>query len=252
MTVEELYNLGYYHFTGTNGYPFNYAKAYDYFLQAAELGYSPAMNYMGVMFDQGKGVTQNIQSAVAWFYKALEFDNKNVFAAYNLGVLQFTGRGLPKNMDEAFKCFDIVLKSAKKTKNSAHPYPLSCYYTGVIMMNHYKNKKRAVCFFSDAANYGNIPEAWHNLGWLCESGAMNDSLKSSEITGTAIGFYEKAANLGYIQSMDSVGRLYYLVGMKNEGKFWIEKAAAKGYEPAKKRLKTMKVAESGSIWHLFG
>lgn len=247
MTANELYNLGYYHYTGQNGYPFNYEKAYDYFMQAATVGSSAAMNYLGVMYQNGKGVSKNMQAAADWFYKAIKADNGNAYAAHNLGNLYYNGTGVPQDMNKAFQFFEASVNLGLGNTHSV--YPNSCYMAGLIMINHFKNQKRAVPFFVDAAKYGNIPEAWHNLGWLCEQGAMD--VKRADIPGTAVGFYKEAANLGLAASMDSVGRLYASVQMLNEARPWIEKAASLGYEPSKKRLKSLNIAQGGSLWDLF-
>lgn len=139
-----------------------------------------------------------------------------------------------------------ALQTAKK--NLANVYPQSCYMAGLIMMDYYKSLREAVPYFIDAAKHGNIAEAWHNLGWLCEQGAMNVS--KEDIRATALGFYKSAAELGFVQSMDAVGRIYAAVQMLDEARVWIKRAANEGYEPAKKRLKMLNVAQSGSLWDL--
>lgn len=243
----EIYNQGYHYYTGTDGYPLNYNKALECFQKAADLGNSSAMNYLGVMYRNGKNVQKNTQIAADWYYKAIKADNGNAYAAHNLGCLYYDGDGVPKDLNKAFEFFKASVDLGLGNKTSI--YPNSCYMAGLIMMNHYKNNREAMPYFVDAAKYGNIPEAWHNLGWLCECGAMDVS--KDEIAGTACGFYKKAAELGFAQSMDAVGRIYASVQMLDEAREWISKAAAMGYEPAKKRLKLLNVAQGGSLWGLF-
>jgi hypothetical protein len=38
--------------------------------------------------------------------------------------------------------------------------------------------------------------------------------------------------------------------MLKEARQWIQRAASMGYEPAKKRLKLLNVADGGSLWDL--
>ena len=77
------------------------------------------------------------------------------------------------------------------------------------------------------------------------------NVSKSDIPATALNFYKNAAELGFVQSMDAVGRIYASVQMLDEARAWIKKAADKGYEPAKKRLKMLNVAQGGSLWDLF-
>lgn len=243
----ELYNQGYWYYTGTNGFPLNYNKALDFFKKAAVLGNTDAMNYLGVMYQYGKNVIKNTSIAADWYYKAIQADNGNAYAAHNLGGLYYHGDGVPKDMVKAFHFYKAAVDLG--LGNITSVYPQSCYMTGVIAMQYYKNNKAAVPYFVDAAKYGNIPEAWHNLGWLCEQGAMN--VEKDKVAATALGFYENAAELGLAQSMDAVGRIYFSVGMTNEARDWLSRAVAKGYGPAKKRLKLINASQSGSIFDLF-
>lgn len=242
----EFYNQGYWYYTGTNGFPLNYNKALESFRRAAELGNADAMNYLGVMYQYGKNVIRDTRIAADWYYKAIKADNGNAYAAHNLGVLYYNGDGVPRDMVKAFQFFKASVDLG--LGNTTSVYPQSCYMAGVIAMEHYKNRKEAVPFFVDAAKYGNIPEAWHNLGWLCEQGAMNVS--RDNIPATALGFYKNAAELGFAQSMDAAGRIYVSVGMMNEARTLIKEAADRGYEPAKKRLKMLDFAQSGSLFDL--
>lgn len=243
----EFYNQGYWYYTGTNGFPLNYNKALEFFRKAADLGNADAMNYLGVMYQYGQNVIKNAKTAADWYYKAIQTDNGNAYAAHNLGGLYYHGDGVPKDMVKAFQFYKASVDLG--LGNTTSVYPQSCYMAGLIAMIYYKNNKVAVPLFVDAAKYGNIPEAWHNLGWLCEQGAMNVS--KSDIPATALSFYKNAAELGSVQSMDAVGRIYASVQMLDEARAWIKKAADKGYEPAKKRLKMLNVAQGGSLWGLF-
>lgn len=242
-----IYNQGYYYYTGTNGFPLNYNKALEFFKQAATMGNSNAMNYLGIMYQYGQNVIKNSSSAADWYYKAIQADNGNAHAAYNLGGLYYHGNGVPKDMVKAFQFYKASVDLG--LGNTTSVYPKSCYMAGLIAMEYYKNSKEAVPLFMEAAKYGNIPEAWHNLGYLCERGAMN--LRKEDVPSTALGFYKNAARLGFIQSMDEVGRIYASVQMIEEAKEWIKKAADTGYEPAKKRLKLLNISQNGSFWDLF-
>ena len=66
--------------------------------------------------------------------------------------------------------------------------------------------------------------------------------------------YKKAADLGYAPSMFNyaISVLSIAGGPNEEVVRWLQKAADKGYEPAKKRLKLIKVSQYGSLWDLIG
>lgn len=101
--ADELYNEGYGYYYGGNDYPLDYDKAFERFTGAANLGNSDAMNYLGVMYQNGRGVGRNTALAADWYYKAIRADNANAYAAYNLGNLYYTGDGVPRDMVKAFE-----------------------------------------------------------------------------------------------------------------------------------------------------
>ncbi len=93
------------------------------------------------------------------------------------------------------------------------------------------------------------------MGWLSEKGVVplknpgTDPKASRD--GMARGFYEKDAKKGMPEAMDAVGRLYAAHNMLKEARPYIEKTVSMGYEPAKKRLKMLNIADCGSLWNLF-
>ena len=254
QNAVEIYNQGFYYYTGSNGYPVNPGRALDYFTKAAELGVSDAMNYLGIIYEAGEIVSQNYRMAADWFYKAIQTDTQNANALYNLGRLYYAGAGVGKDMEKAYRLFLSARDSGFGDANAA--YPRCCHFTGCILIEHFKNYKEAYPYFVEAAKYGNIPEAWYNLGWLTEKGAVPVKDPGSDPfaakIGLALGFYEKAANLDYAPAMDAAGRICYACGMRDQAFEWLEKAVSMGNEMAKKRLKMIKVAQGGSLWNLLG
>lgn len=248
----EIYNQGYCYYTGSEGYPLNYNKALECFKKAAELGVSDAMNYLGIIYEAGEIVEQDDRKALEWFLLAVKADRGNANALYNLAEMYYNGTGTERDIEAAYRFCEAAISQG----NEYESYPKSCFLAGYILMEHYKNPKDAYPYFYYAGEYGNIPEAWHNLGWLTEQGVVpvqnpGSNAKASR-DGLARSFYEDAAKLGYLPAMDSVGRLYCAYQMYDEARPWLEKAAAMGYEPAKKRLKMIDVAQGGSLWGLFG
>lgn len=256
MTQEAIntYNEAYCYYTGTNGYPLNYGRALEKFNAAAQLGVSSAMNYLGVIYLEGKIVKQDYSVATDWFFKAAQTEPVDIHSMYNLGRAYYFGWGVPKNIQTAKEMFERTI-AAGKDKSS--PYANCCYMLGVIHTEIYKNYKEAYPLFCEAATSGNIPEAWHNIGWLLENHITLSSLKNYperertvERDKCARDAYEKAANLGYAASMDALGRLNLKYNQKQTARQWIEKAAKLGFEPAQKRLRLLDSTEGGSLWEM--
>lgn len=261
MTQEaiDLYNKGYYYYTGSNGYPLNRSQALSHFQQAAALGMSAAMNYLGVFYQSGDLVPKDLSAAAQWFYRAFEADRENSHAAYNLACAYYSGSGVVRDAVKAYELCKIVVDlGPEKAKDC---YANSCNMIGCILMEHFKNDRAACPYFAETIEYEDISEAWHNLGVLAEKGiAPTDEADVSTQAARdnlACIMYEQSAQMGYAPSMDAIGRLYASHNMINEARPWIEKAAAKGFEPAKKRLKLLNtsqklqnVSQSGSLWDL--
>ena len=69
----------------------DYAKAREWYLKAAEQGSSRAQFRLGVLYDNGYGVTQDYAKAGEWYLKAAEQGDPD--AQNNLGLLYSSGRG---------------------------------------------------------------------------------------------------------------------------------------------------------------
>lgn len=54
------------------------------------------------------------------------------------------------------------------------------YFVGDILMEK-KKYKESIKYFMGAAKLGNIPQVWHNLGWICELGAFDNVEKTKRL-----------------------------------------------------------------------
>ena len=214
MTQEALniYNEGYFYYTGSNGYPLNPKRAMERFTAAAQQGVSLAMNYLGLIYLEGTIVNQNYSLAVDWFFKASQAEPVDNHALYNLGRCYYFGWGVAKDVQTAKEMFGRAI-AAGNDKSS--PYANCCYMLGIIQLEEYKNYMEAYPLFCEAATTGNIPEAWHNVGWLLENHIVLSRWKDYPESERKVmrdksvkDAYEKAAELGYPPSMDACGRLY--------------------------------------------
>jgi TPR repeat protein len=76
---------------GENLVSTNPAKAFQSTLQAAQTGYVPAQDVVGMMYAVGKGVQQDLKEAAKWFLTAAE--GGNLRAAANFGAVSRSVRG---------------------------------------------------------------------------------------------------------------------------------------------------------------
>jgi hypothetical protein len=81
----------------------DYQAAYEEWLPLAELGYAEAQYNMGVMYDEGAGVDQDLTTAVSWYRKAAE--QGFIDAQTNLGMMLYHGQGIPRDHHEAAAWF---------------------------------------------------------------------------------------------------------------------------------------------------
>lgn len=88
----------------------------------AKQGNPEAQHNLALMYDQGKGVTQNPTEAVKWYRLAAE--QGDAAAQIDLGVMYHNGRGVPQNYAEAVKWYRLA---AEQGYNSAQ-YNLGIMY----------------------------------------------------------------------------------------------------------------------------
>ena len=89
----------------------DYETAYGEFLRLAEAGDAKAQDYLGWMYRNGVGITQNYDKAVMWYRKAAEQGETN--ALFNLGKMYEEGFGVQQDYAEAFKWYHAAAKSGQ-------------------------------------------------------------------------------------------------------------------------------------------
>ena len=87
-------------------------QKFDHMQRLAEKGDAGAQYNLGLMYEQGYGVTPDIKKATAWFEKAAEQGEAN--AQYRLGSLYYHGQGVPRNVQLAAAWY-------KKAAEQGHP-----------------------------------------------------------------------------------------------------------------------------------
>jgi uncharacterized protein len=94
-------------------------------LRLAEKGDARAQYTMGLMYEQGYGVTPDQSQARAWFEKAAEMGEAN--AQYRLGSLYYHGQGRPRDLIEAARWYT---RAAEQGDTSAQAALANLYLSG--------------------------------------------------------------------------------------------------------------------------
>ena len=158
---EEVFNIGYDYYFGTNGKRKDYSEAVKWFRKAAEKGYASAQCYLGICYRDGEGVSKDYSEAVKWFRKAAEQGSAKGQNA--LGVCYKKGQGVRRNYSEAVKWFRMgVAQEYAGAQNNLG----TCYYNGVGVSKDYSE---ALKWFRKAAYQGDA-NAQNNYAICFEKG----------------------------------------------------------------------------------
>ena len=87
----------------------DYKAALEIWRPLAEQGNARAQNNLGVMYENGKGVPQNIAEAVKWYRLAAEQGHGG--AQNNLGLIYAIGRGIRRDPIRAYMWFSLAAQS---------------------------------------------------------------------------------------------------------------------------------------------
>ena len=142
-------------------YAGDFTAAYNFTIPLANQGNPDAKNLLGMMYELGRGVPQNLSKSIVYYREAAE--QGNPYAQYNLAVSFDAGTGVPQNYREAVRWYK---KSAEQGVSSAQ------YDLGVMLEQGRgieKDFTKAASWYQKAADQGHM-EAQNNLAWLYESG----------------------------------------------------------------------------------
>jgi len=84
----------------------DYAIALAEWQPLAEQGNADAQNWLGFMYQNGRGVAQDDKEAVKWYRKAAE--QGHAYGQSNLGVMYANGSGVAKDDKEAVKWYRMA------------------------------------------------------------------------------------------------------------------------------------------------
>lgn len=246
--VERLY--------GKNSKSVDYGMAYKCLSVAAEMGHALAMNDIGYMFENNLIDTKNpnghLHSAFGWYlesaYKEEDTNSPIAVGRYNLARMFATHPDIVSKEDSK-NMLDIVLHGCSVEEENEY-YPKYHYMCGLILMNYCKDYEEAGYRFLLAIKSGRkqnssipeIPEAYYYLGRIVSTvGKLaGEELNGTKRTEVAISFYKGAAELGHVEAMYELAVLYGQQVEIRESVKWFERAAEKGHEGAKKKMKVLK------------
>lgn len=206
----------------------DYAKAFQLFNEAAELGDSEAQKYLGICYFSGNGTHQDFDLAISHLTKASEAGDpdaqcflatlySNLFdpplyeealkwyqiaaegnypeAQTNLGIFYLKGSGTEQNMDKA-------LYWIEKAAQVDYPYAVYLiglfYYSGI---GYEKDIASAISWFEKAVNLG-FPDAKYRLGFLYYFG---EGVEQSETKGLRL--ILEAAQDGVVDAQELIHEL---------------------------------------------
>ena len=125
----------------------DYSTAFKLFKPLAEAGDQAAQNNLGVLYREGKGVSQNYAEALRWFQRSA--DQGSAWGQYNLGMAYEYGFGVSQNNQEALRWYRL---SADQGDSAAQTALGFMYKDGIGVRG---NKTEAIKWFKLAAAQNN-------------------------------------------------------------------------------------------------
>ncbi len=172
-----------------------YAEAFTFFSLGAELNDAESQSRLGDCYNNGNGVTQNLEQAVVWYRKAA--DQGNAKAQDSLGDCYFDGHGVAQNHEQAVAWYR---KAADQGNANSQNKLGGCYYNGNGIA---QNREQAVAWYRKAADQGNA-QAQDNLGVCYQYG--HGVAKNSQ---QAVAWYRKASEQGHARATAELGVMYF-------------------------------------------
>ena len=208
------------------GVPQDYARAQQWWEQAAAQGNAWAQFNLGVLYDNGRGVPQDYAKARQWYEQAAA--RGNAWAQTGLGFLYAKGQGVPQDYAKARQWWE----QAEAQGNAWAQNGLGAMYdNGLDVAQDYAKARQ---WYEKAAAQGNAG-AQTNLGFLYDNGRG-----VPQDYGKARQWYEQAAAQGDSNAQLNLGLLHDNGrGVSRDyakARGWFEQAAAQGNAGAQNNL----------------
>ena len=131
-----------------NGTEQDRARAFEWYLLAANNGMLGAMDSLGLCYSEGHGCKQNYQQAVRWYRNAAHKGHLGGMA--NLGYCYVTGRGVERNPEEGVYWIRLA---AERGHGAAQALLGECYLNGTGVEE--EDREQARVWLERAAAQGN-------------------------------------------------------------------------------------------------
>ena len=221
----------------------------DNICERTKKGDANAMNEMGVLYHNGRGVDQSFSNAMAWYEEAADHDNSDAWV--NIGILYDFGHGADVNYNHVTSMFiraaslgnewaikNIFFQSKVKGTNPDFKEVMAwfkeaaelgdagaMYYVGLLYEVREEeewDRKEAITWYKKAADLGNA-DAMYRLGYIHEDGLFTGKRDFFE---EAMKWYKKAADLGNADAIWRIGINIYSKEKKHEEAMkWFRKTA---------------------------
>jgi TPR repeat protein len=133
----------------------DYESAYDYWLPLASAGDALAQTNIGILYENGWGLTKDYKQAIDWYLKAAEQGEKN--GQHNLATMYHGGHGVEQDVEKAAYWFQ---KAAEQGHSDAS-LMLGILYQEVGQF------ELAAFWYQNATKLGN-EDAPKNFEFLCQ------------------------------------------------------------------------------------
>ena len=180
----------------------DYATALREWKPLAEQGNASAQYNLGVMYDNGQGVSEDDEEAVKWYTLAAEQGNPQ--SQGNLGVMYEHGQGVPKDDKEAVKWYRLAAEQG----HASAQYLLGMMYDdgdGVP-----EDDKEAMKWYRLASEQGHASAQYH-LGLMYDDG---DGVPEDD--KEAMKWYKLAGEQGNVDAQKKVQEFQKKIAEQNE------------------------------------
>ena len=137
------------------------AQSYISWKAAAEKGDMTSQYNLGLVYEQGLGISVDLKKAAHWYKKASM--QGHIVAAYNLATMAHQGHGVKPDLKMAMHWYEFAAKKGNLLAQASLGFLYATENTP------FTDAKKAVYWFTRAAKLGH-PEAQFNLGMMYSTG----------------------------------------------------------------------------------
>lgn len=197
--------------------------------RAAELGYPQAQFKLAWRYDDGEGVTKNVDSAMHWYRRAAESGVTD--AQLNLGVL-LEGLDTPDSLNEAVFWLGLA---AEEGETKAMTVLASIYFRGPHAID--QDMDKACLLLEQAIQCGDV--AAKHLLYVIKGAPGLSSTGDTDLPDDAAAVLECAQDATDAMAYLNIARAKLCSGEYAEAAYWLEIAAEQGVVYAQVELGAM-------------